>query len=168
MHIDIHYHRVNKPPVIYREHLVSDDGRVLRTDSFVPEASRAEWSARWIAQGLAVPGSVIAQVRKWHHYGEWFGILELRDPSGALLGYYCDVLTPLLRLGESAYELHDLLLDVWIDAGGRLVVLDRDEFSTAIECGLLSPALQMKAETVLARICAECADGAFPSRYLVG
>lgn len=167
MQVDIHYHRVNKPPVTYREHLVSDDGKVLRTDSLVPEASRAEWSDRWVSLGLAAPGSVIARVRKWHHYGEWFSILELRDPTGLLLGYYCDVLTPLARLDSSVYELHDLLLDVWIDARGHLCVLDRDEFAAAIRAGQLTPELQARAETVLAQICTEHERGTFLTRYLV-
>src|SRR6266849_4418069 len=91
----IHFARIGKPEAIYSEGLIEDDGLRLRTDSVIPPEHSAIWSERWQQLGLIEPGQAISRVSKYHFYQENFDILELRDADGVLLGYYCDIVTPI-------------------------------------------------------------------------
>lgn len=161
----IQFIRINRPSVVYRERLVFDDGRCLHTANAVTAAERGPWSAHWWAQGLVSRGRIVGFVRKWHFYTQWFGIMELSDVDGAVLGYYCDVLTPLEKT-PAGYRLRDLLLDVWIGADGHSRVLDEDEFAAAVQAGALTPDVQAKAEATVTWILGEQIAGRFPLPYL--
>ena len=58
----------------------------------------------------------------------WYNIFEVHDrEEDTLKGWYCNIGKPAVLTGDSvSYE--DLALDLWISAGGKQTVLDRDEF----------------------------------------
>jgi hypothetical protein len=59
------------------------------------------------------------------------------DPSGALVGYYTNLVRPP-ELGSGRWRITDQFLDVWQAPKGRALVLDQAEFEAALEAGVLS------------------------------
>lgn len=58
----------------------------------------------------------------------WYAVKEVRDPAGALKGWYCDMTRPA-RVTDGALVIADLELDLWVSADGTEVLrLDEDEF----------------------------------------
>ena len=162
--VDIHFHRIDRAPEVYRENLLADDGIRLHVYGIVPDEYRESWSQRWRSQGLIPADRTVARVRKWHFYDQWFGIMELADPDGRVLGYYCDTVTPLEKTAEG-YRLHDLMLDVWIGADGRVCVLDRDEYEEAAKSGRMPALYQEKALATVEWICQEHEAGRFLNTF---
>lgn len=165
--VRICFTRPGKGTSVYAEGLVDDDGRRLRTLTAPPAAVCLSLSERFRRRGWIAAGQSIGSIAKYLFYDEYFTVVEFRDPAGELLGYYCDIATPLQK-AEGEYLVTDLLLDLWIapDLGLGVRVLDVDEFEAAASAGLLSPALQAQARVTLARLQAEIAEGVFPGPYL--
>jgi predicted RNA-binding protein associated with RNAse of E/G family len=164
----IHFSRIGKGESIYREGLVHDDGVRLDTSTILPPQAANVWrKSAWQAHGILSAAETIHSVRKHHFYQEWFDIIELLDDSGAILGYYCDIATPLKKVNDE-YFVQDLLLDLWIFPDGRYVELDWDEFNDAVQQGLLPIEYQQKAEATLRKLVAETKQGKFPKHYLNG
>jgi len=166
MEARIHFARVRKQAALYIEDLVRDDGEKLITHSLIPSQYRKVWgSEAWKRHGIMAAGEVVCEVRKHHFYREWFDVIELFDGDGELIGYYCDVVTPL-RKEDGEYYLRDLLLDLWIFPDGRTVELDWDEFEDATRAALLSSDEQRMAVDTLRRMVEEVQQGVFPAQYL--
>lgn len=146
--------------------MLHDDGLRLDTRSDPPPEVVIPWSKRaWWPAGLLREDQLIATVLKHHFYQEWFGVMELRDAQGGLLGCYCDVLTPLEKR-DHMYYLNDLLLDLWIGGDGTIRELDWDEFQAAARAHYLPADQQEKATSTLARMSQEAITGEFPWKYI--
>jgi hypothetical protein len=65
-----------------------------------------------------------------HFYSDrWYNIYETyAGATGALRGWYCNVTRPA-RIEDGLVTQIDLALDVWVDAEGKALVLDEDEFA---------------------------------------
>lgn len=142
--ITIHLARIGKSTRSFTEGFVQDDGTRLTTFTVVPPDVRASLSAHFRAEGWFAPDQFIATVTKHLFYNEYFSIVEFRDEAGKVLGYYCDIVTPLERVGEDYFQT-DLLLDLWVSPKGDCQVLDEDEFEAAVRAGLLSDELRARA-----------------------
>lgn len=150
----------------YTENLVRDDGIRLDTQTIVPAEIAKPWSEnKWQKAGMLKQGQIIHTVRKHHFYQEWFAIMELRDAQDELLGYYCDVVTPLVKRADG-YFLRDLILDLWIYPDGSYMELDRDEFAALVQEGRVSLEDQRKAVEMMQRMVTETQSGVFPAKYL--
>jgi len=56
-------------------------------------------------------------------------VKEVRRPTGARKGWYCDVARPV-RIEDDVVVSEDLDLDLWVSAdGGTILRLDEDEFA---------------------------------------
>jgi predicted RNA-binding protein associated with RNAse of E/G family len=162
----IHFSRIGKGESLYVEELIRDDGVRLDTRSVLPPEARDVWrKSAWQKLGILADGPVVREVRKHHFYHEWFDIIELLDDQGGLLGYYCDVITPLRKV-DGEYYLLDLLLDLWIFPDHRTIELDWDEFQEAARLQRITPEQQQKAVETLAWMVTEAQHGIFPERYL--
>ncbi|SRR6266540_2935575 len=64
-----------------------------------------------------------------HYYTDrWFNIDEVRDASGALKGWYCNVTRPA-RIEDDVITSEDLELDLFVPPGREYTLtLDMDEF----------------------------------------
>ena len=61
----------------------------------------------------------------------WYSIKEVRDDSGVLKGWYCDVCRPAI-VRRDALVVPDLDLDLWLSADrATLLRLDEDEFAAS-------------------------------------
>lgn len=163
--VTIHLSRLGKPERSYREGFVDDNEIRLKTYSIVPEPVDVYLSDKFQRQGWISAGQRIHSVSKVHFYDEFFSIVEYHDPAGRVLGYYCDIVTPLRRDGDE-YFLTDLILDLWVSPGGHATEVDRDEFEAALASGMFPPQLEGDALVTLARLKAEVEEGIFPAGYL--
>jgi Protein of unknown function (DUF402) len=166
MQTQINYSRIGKALAIYTEGFVDDNGYRLKTFSITPPDISLKWSERWQKEGLLSKGQMIGSVEKHLFYDEYFTIMKICGTESQLLGYYCDVATPLQKVGDE-YSLSDLILDIWIYPDATILELDRDEFEEAVHSGLISAEQQIKAEEVLRRLKTEIKQGLFPSAYLL-
>lgn len=83
------------------------------------------------------------------------------DAEGRHVGTQVDVCMPFV-LGEEAWSTHDLLLDIFIAADGRVTVRNETAFEQAVEEGALSPEEQERAEQHVRALTGAIAQGRFP------
>ncbi len=164
--VQIHYHRLTRPVEVYTEGFVSDDGKRLVTFSIVPPDFAERWSERYRQDGLLLAGQAIYSVCKYHFYQECFTILELGDAQEKVLGYYCDLASPLQKQDEY-YILTDWILDLWVFPDLHYRLLDWDEFEQASRLGLMAAAQREQALNILGRLQREIAARVFPAKYIV-
>lgn len=124
--VHIHYLRPPDRTEVFRQHLVLDRGEVKVT----------------LAQDLAfdppieIEGVVALETGScavWFTFPEaWhdIGLFYLAD--GTFTGTYANILTPPSIEAGHVWRTTDLFLDVWVEPGGRLSVLDREQFDEAV------------------------------------
>jgi uncharacterized protein len=66
---------------------------------------------------------------EYYYTNQWFNIFDISTTDGKRKGWYCNVAEPAL-IHDDHIEQVDLLLDVWVDPGGGLLLLDEDEFES--------------------------------------
>lgn len=86
--------------------------------------------------GLALPAGTATTAFFWRR--RHYNLYRFLAPDGRLLGHRFDVVDDV-RLGRGRIEYLDLLLDVRMDADGRLWVEDEDEVAEYAARGLLTP-----------------------------
>lgn len=64
---------------------------------------------------------------EYYYTDRWFNIFDIASAEGERKGWYCNIAQPAV-LFDDRIEQIDLLLDVWVDPTGTLLVLDEDEF----------------------------------------
>ena len=149
--VTIHLQRLGKPTRSYMEDLVEDDGVRVRTLSILSAEVSASLSEQFCQQGRIPPGRFIHSAQKYLFYHETYTIVVYRDATGSLLGFYCDIVTPVQKVGDD-YVLTDLILDLWISPERNIQILDEAEFQTAILAGLITPDLAVTARTTLEQL----------------
>jgi predicted RNA-binding protein associated with RNAse of E/G family len=166
MDVNIHYTRLSaRGTTIFREGFVADNGQRLTTYSVVPEPERQRLSEGFWRDSALAPGRLLRAVRKHYYYNEYFDVLAFYDTDDELAGYYCDIVTPLQKVGAE-YFLTDLFLDLWLAPGQPPMALDEDEFSSAVGQGLLSAEQIERARATFTRLREESSAGIFPHRYI--
>lgn len=91
--------------------------------------------------------------------------MEIRDTREELLGYYCDITTPLKKI-DGEYYLLDLIVDVWIRPDLTYQELDWDEWQSAREMRQLTDLQVQIVNQTMQRLRLEIQSGIFPSLYL--
>jgi predicted RNA-binding protein associated with RNAse of E/G family len=103
----------------------------VRCDDGVRVTVTAPWSLPTVRDfGFVAfaPGDVFTE----HYWRDrWYAVKEVRDPAGALKGWYCDITRPVAVDGAVLTSV-DLDLDLWVSADGSDVRrLDEDEFAAS-------------------------------------
>jgi hypothetical protein len=163
--IRVNYRRLTRGTTIFVEGFISDDGQRLTTYSVVPETHRVNLAEGFWRQNLLPPGKLLGAVGKYYFYTEYFDVLACYGLDGELAGYYCDIATPLQKVGAD-YFITDLFLDLWLAPGQPPRVLDVDEFEAGIAQGLMPEDDIVHARETLARLQDEVQAGIFPDRYI--
>jgi len=163
--VRIYYYRISGGCTLYTDGLIDDDGRRLKTFMVISEEERVKSSQKWWNWGLIPDSKLVYSVTKYFFYNEFFDILALHDKRGNLLGYYCDIVTPLEKAGNE-YFITDLVLDLWISPELTARELDWPEFEDYVARGMISPTLQENARNTIKRLIAEVKNGKFPCDYL--
>jgi uncharacterized protein DUF402 len=112
-----------RPNVSYPAVVIFDD-----TDHIAVRAPWAGPPSRDLGFTRFEQGDVFTE-----HYWRrrWYSIKEVRDESGVLKGWYCDVCRPA-TVRRGALVASDLDLDLWLSADRATVLrLDEDEFAAS-------------------------------------
>ncbi|MFE5892538.1 DUF402 domain-containing protein [Streptomyces sp. NPDC002285] len=137
--LDVVLVKGGRTKIRYAAEPVADDGTRI--------AVRAPWSGDGIRDFGFVrfePGDVFTE---YYWRDRWYAVKEVRDASGALKGWYCDVTRPA-TLSGTELVVEDLDLDLWRSADGTDVRrLDEDEFA---ESGLAETDPEAAAAAVAA------------------
>src|SRR5947209_10652642 len=64
---------------------------------------------------------------EYYYTDRWFNIFDISTPEGTRKGWYCNIAEPA-SIYTDHIEQVDLLLDVWVNPEGNLLLLDEDEF----------------------------------------
>ena len=72
----------------------------------------------------------------YYRDGEGYVVWKMINPHNVLEGYLFHICCDL-QVREDRVAYLDLLLDIWIDPGGQLKILDRDEVQECVQRGLL-------------------------------
>ncbi len=87
----------------------------------------ADWKlpARDLGYTVFEPGDHFTE---YYYADRWYNIFDIARSDGTHKGWYCNVAEPA-RISEDVIEQIDLLLDVWVNPQGEVLVLDEDEFA---------------------------------------
>jgi hypothetical protein len=120
MTIGVRLVKAGRMKLAYDATVRSDDGVHV-----VVEAPFANDVPHDVGPVTFAPGDVFTE----HYWTDrWYSVKEVRDPAGALKGWYCDVTRPVVRKAASVYS-DDLDLDLWVSGNlATIVRLDEDEF----------------------------------------
>ena len=103
-----------------------------------PEFARILYTTvrEWNIDGVVLPVGTTTDAVYWSDrpYHAW----HFRDPEGTHLGFRFDVCTDTL-ITPTRIEWTDLVLDLWIPAGGIPVWQDEDELAQLVAAGSVSP-----------------------------
>lgn len=124
---------------------------------------RATWRAdapRRLLAGAQIAGPGYVWVRFWLVEREQV-VEKYFDPAGRPLGFYVPVCMPFDRT-RKPFAAAGLLLGLWLEQGGRLTVLDEEQFEQAVRRGRLSPLEAETAELRIRGLTAEIAQKRFP------
>ncbi len=66
---------------------------------------------------------------EYYYTNRYFNVFAIASGDGKRKGWYCNVAEPA-RVFTEQIEQIDLLLDVWVDPQGELLILDEDEFAS--------------------------------------
>jgi len=112
--------KAGRTKIRYEAELLTDDGTRVTV--------RAPWAGEGVRDFGFVrfePGDIFTE----HYWRDrWYSVKEVRDASGTLKGWYCDITRPA-TLNGTELVVEDLDLDLWVSADGKEVLrLDEDEF----------------------------------------
>ncbi|WP_369168246.1 DUF402 domain-containing protein [Streptomyces sp. R28] len=119
--LDVVLVKGGRTKIRYEAEPLSDDGTRITV--------RAPWSGAGVRDFGFVrfePGDVFTE---YYWRDRWYAVKEVRDATGALKGWYCDITRPA-TLSGTELVVEDLDLDLWCSADGSDVRrLDEDEFA---------------------------------------
>ncbi len=121
------------------------DGEVLRCDA-QGIVLRAEFNVPVRELGYATfrRGDVF---HEFYYWDRWYNVFDIREPSGALKGWYANVGAPATLDGAAGQLSYvDLELDLWSSPDGRIELLDEDDFAAEVATGAISVDLAAGAE----------------------
>jgi len=119
--------------------LLGDDGNRI--------AVRAPWAGEGVRDFGFVRFEKGDVFTEYYWRDRWYAVKEVRDSSGAVKGWYCDITRPAVLSGAELV-VEDLDLDLWRSADGTDVRrLDEDEFA---ESGLTESDPEAAAAAVAA------------------
>jgi hypothetical protein len=119
--LDVVLVKGGRTKIRYAAELLADDG--------IRVAVRAPWAGDGVRDFGFVrfePGDVFTE---YYWRDRWYAVKEVRDATGTVKGWYCDITRPA-TLSGTELVVEDLDLDLWRSADGTDVRrLDEDEFA---------------------------------------
>ena len=65
---------------------------------------------------------------EYYYSNRWYNIFDIASANGVRKGWYCNIAEPAVLFDERIEQV-DLLLDVWVNPRGDILILDEDEFA---------------------------------------
>lgn len=158
--VTIHYRRPPDRLEVFEQAVVDDDGVCVVT--FLPAAKLA----RPMEKGGRVVLEAGAPIVWFTYRGDvWHDVGRFHRADGTFTGVYANVLTPV-RMDGAGWDTTDLFLDVWMDADGRVEILDRDELDAALAAGWIDPSTAARALAEAKRLADDARRGAWPPAHV--
>ena len=110
----------------------------INENTKIIESDGKEWTSRVPGVSFFIPN-------------QWFNIIALIEKNG--IRFYCNIASPSYFDGQTLTYI-DYDLDVVLQANGRVLVLDEDEYARHKRIYHYSPLVQEKAEQGLAEVLA--------------
>jgi predicted RNA-binding protein associated with RNAse of E/G family len=137
--LDVVLVKAGRTKIRYAAELLGDDGNRI--------AVRAPWAGEGVRDFGFVRFEKGDVFTEYYWRDRWYAVKEVRDSSGAVKGWYCDITRPAVLSGAELI-VEDLDLDLWRSADGTDVRrLDEDEFA---ESGLAESDPEAAAAAVAA------------------
>jgi predicted RNA-binding protein associated with RNAse of E/G family len=137
--LDVVLVKAGRTKIRYAAELLGDDGNRI--------AVRAPWAGEGVRDFGFVRFEKGDVFTEYYWRDRWYAVKEVRDSSGAVKGWYCDITRPAVLSGAELV-VEDLDLDLWRSADGTDVRrLDEDEFA---ESGLTESDPEAAAAAVAA------------------
>lgn len=153
--VEIHYHRPPDRLDVFVQELVVDrpDYKVTLHDPATLAEPLKVGDTLIHEPGAAIVWFVFPNA--WHDLGRFY----LKDDT--FTGYYVNLITPV-QIDGATWTMHDLCLDLWVEADGRFQVLDQDEFDEAVDRQWIDRSTAARARAELACIIDELRAGEWP------
>lgn len=158
--VQIHYRRPPAREDIFRQALVAQTPEAVITFMERTTLPRPVHAGDEVILEPGAPAIWFTFPGLWHDIGRF----HLAD--GTFTGIYSNILTPVHFLDALTWETTDLFLDHWLDASGRSMILDEDEFSYAVAEGWLDTELELAARSEVDRIERRVLEGEWPPRVV--
>ncbi|MEU3839999.1 DUF402 domain-containing protein [Streptomyces sp. NPDC028635] len=121
--VDVVLVKAGRTKIRYPAELLADDGTRI--------VVRAPWAGDTVRDFGFVRFEAGDVFTEYYWRDRWYSVKEVRDASGAVKGWYCDITRPATLTGTELV-VEDLDLDLWRSADGRDVRrLDEDEFAAS-------------------------------------
>jgi len=152
------YRRLPHQVDVFRQEALHEDAKLIVTRGSFKTSASLKAQAPWFQE---------PEYRAiWFIFeGAWYDLGKIYDLSGALQGYYCDIIRPARRTPDGL-EIDDLILDLWVFPDGRWKVLDEEEFEEAVSRGWMEEELAARARRELERLIGEVESGRFPPQVV--
>jgi predicted RNA-binding protein associated with RNAse of E/G family len=154
--VRIHYHRPPDREEVFEQRVIA-----WTPDCVVTLLERAR-----LDRPMRIDGAVALEHGApivWFTFpGVWHDIGRFHTADGTPTGLYANVLAPVEFVAPDRWRTTDLFLDVWLDAAGRLHVLDEDELDAALRAGWIDEATAAAARAEAERIRADALAGTWP------
>jgi predicted RNA-binding protein associated with RNAse of E/G family len=155
----IHYRRLPDSERIYDQRIVLE-----RDDVIVTLSEPLTLDAPMLIEGT--PALERGSRALWFTFpGCWHDVGRFHRADGTFTGIYANILTPPHIEGADWYTT-DLFLDVWLPAGGAVMLLDEDELAEAISLGHIEVGLARSAREEADRLLGLAARGDWPPRVV--
>jgi predicted RNA-binding protein associated with RNAse of E/G family len=152
----VRYRRAGRAAESYRQPILQRDRRGILT--LLPEA-RLRAPIRIDGRVVLDPGAPVV----WLTVPDaWYDVGRFHTRAGEFTGFYTNILTPPAFHGPREWETEDLLLDVWLGAGGEVRVLDTGAFESAATAGEIDTETAARARAEAARIAKSAGGGRWP------
>ena len=98
-------------------------------------------------------------------FDDWHDIGAIYNREKHLTGYYVDICSPIQKVPDG-YVMTDFFLDLWIYPDNRYLVLDQDEFDTAMKYGWMSRQQITNAKTELSKLIRKIRSHNYPTSHI--
>ena len=151
----IHYRRLPDNERIFDQRIVLE-----RDDVIVTLSEPLTLDEPMLIEGM--PALERGSHALWFTFpGRWHDVGRFHLADGTFTGIYANILTPPL-IEDADWYTTDLFLDVWLPAGGGVLLLDEDEMAEAIARGHLERDLAQSARAEADRLLELASRGDWP------
>ena len=153
--VRIHYQRLPDNEQVFDQRVVLDRDDVIVT---VTDPGTIEAPVLVGGRPVLEPGSRAV----WFTFpGRWHDVGRFHLADGTFTGIYANILTPP-RIEGNVWHTTDLFLDVWLPAGGAVMLLDEDELAEALTHAHIDEDLARRARGEADRLLDLAAAGRWP------
>lgn len=145
-------------PKLYRKRLIPNELIHLR-DDIILEYEKERIITKWVTLH---PRKDIARGLSAVYIDKGIKVSKIYDRNDKLVYWYCDIIQVKADATKNTVIIEDLLIDVILYEDGTMRIMDLDEFSEALDLGLISQSEATYALRTLDSLLNTIYSGRFP------